>query len=461
MARVPLNIIGEAYADETLPFAAQETINAYPVLAETGGTRSVIALKGTPGLRSWGTVGTGTVRGNITMAGTAYFVADTALYSTTSSGTSTSLGTIEGSQRVGIAENGVQLLVVNGTKGWFYNRNTAAFGEVTDVDFPEADDCCFIGNYVACVDQDTDQWFISALSDVTNYDALDFASAETDTDGLLGILPLQQDVWLFGERSIEVWRNTGAADFPFERVTTIERGLAATFAKAKLDNTIYWLGENGIVYKAQGYSPVRVSKRPIEQAIAQEDLSEAFALAYEESGHAFFILTFPNGKTWVYDVASNMWHRRKSFEMERWRGNTYLFAYSKHLVGDTTQGIVWEMTRDVYTEGSDPLVWERKGQTISDPAGGYIRGAEIELGWDMGQGLATGQGSNPLIDFSYSDDGGRTFCDWRQVSAGTMADYQARARIHGLGRFRSRIPWLRYSEPTKRDLIWAAARGAD
>jgi hypothetical protein len=455
-AKLPVQIIGQAYGDESAPWAAQETINWYPIVAETDGTRTPVAFKGCPGLSLFGTVGTGTVRGNITMAGVLYVVADTTLYSVASDGTETSIGTIEGSGRVGIAENGIQLIVVNGSKGWFYNRNTLSFGEITDADFPEADDCCFIGNYVACVDQDTDEWFISALSDVTSYDALDFAAAETGTDGLLGILPLNREVWLFGESTIEVWTNSGAADFPFERIAVIEKGLAATFAKAKLDNTVYWLGENGIVYRAQGYGAVRVSTGPIEQAIASETLSEAFAFAYEEAGHAFFVLTFPNGKTWVYDAATRMWHRRKSFESPRWRANTYVYAYNKHLVGDTTSGQMWELDSDVYTDAGDALIAERKTQYHHENGNPFSL-SELELFFKPGVGLTTGQGSDPLVDVAYS--GGRTFSNFRSVKIGKLGEYERRARLFRFGQFKGSVMlWIRVSDPCNRDLYGASAR---
>lgn len=457
---IPLNLIGEAYADESLPWSAQEAINCEFIPAETDGTRSAGKMPGTPGLKSWATVGTGGWRGGIVMDGVAYVVMDTTLYSVASDGTETSLGTIEGSGRVGIAENGTQVIVCNGTKAWTYTVATLTFAEVTDADYSHSVDCCFIGQYIAHVEGDSDQWFISALADATSYDALDFAAAETATDDLKGILALNRDVWLFGGSSIEIWANTGAADFPFERIAVVEKGLAATFAKAKLDNTVYWLGHDGIVYRAQGYSAIRVSKRPIEQAIRDETLSEAFAFGYEDGGSAYFVLTFPSGKTWVYNVATNRWHRRKSFEQDRWRANGYLYAYTKHLIGDSSQGIVWELDHDTYAEGTDALVWERKTQYVH-ANGEYIRGAELELEFEAGVGLATGQGSDPIVEMCYSDDGGRTYKDWRQESLGTIADYAARVRFHGLGRFRQRAFWLRISDPVPRVLLAATGRAAD
>lgn len=458
--RIPLDLIGEAYADDTLSWADQESINCFPVLSEAPGARSAIAQKGTPGLRSFGTVGTGGNRGAIKMRGVAYHVMDTGLYSVDAAGTGTLLGTIEGTGRVGMAQNGTQLVIVNGSgatgKGYVYNIGTLVFAEITDADFLKADDVFFIGNYFFFINQTVDEAFISALGDGTAYDALDFITAENSPDGLVGGIELNGDALLMGEETIEVWAFTGAALFPFERRTTISRGLAATFAKAKLDNTVYWLGDNAVAYRLEGYTPRRVSKGPIEKALSEETVSEAFAMAYEAEGHAFFMVTL--GKTWAWDVASrHMAHRRKSFEMDRWRGNTILYCYGKYLVGDSTAGTVWEMTRDVYAEGNAPLVWERKTQVVH-ANGEYIRALELELEFDMGQGLTTGQGSDPTVDMCYSDDGGRTFCDWRQRSLGKIGQYRNRVRFHGLGRFRQRMFWIRVADAVKRDLLAASGR---
>lgn len=455
--KLPVQIIGQAYSDDSLPWAAQELINWYPVVAETDGTRTRLALKGTPGLTEFGSIGTGTVRGAVVMGGVLYVVADTTLYSVDSGGAETSLGTIEGSNRVGIAENGSQVVVVNGPKGWVYSV-AGGFVQITDSDFPGADDCFFLGEYIVLVRDDSDQFNISAIADATSWAGGDFASAHTDTDLLMGGLSLNREAWLFGARSIEIWPNTGAADFPFERSAVIEHGIASTFAKAKLDNTVYWLGDNGIVYRARGYSAERVSTSPIEQAIAGETLSEAFAFAYEEAGHAFFVLSFPNGKTWVYDVPTGFWHRRKSYDTERWRANCYVFAYGKHLIGDTANGKIWELDETAYDEGGEHLIAERKTQYFHKD-GNPFSVSEIELFFKPGPGLTTGQGSDPLVDVSYSKDGGRTFVSPRQARIGKKGEYERRARLYRFGQFKgSAMLWIRVADPVNRDLMGASVR---
>lgn len=459
MPRVPVPFVGDAYADDVLMFAAQETVNWLPEKSERSGTLSETILKTPDGLSQFAQVGNGTIRGSVMMAGVLYVVADTMLYSIATDGSATALGTIEGSGRVGISENGYQVIVVNGAKGWTYNKNTAVFAQITDPDFPGADTCAFLDQYIILNRPGTSQFFISALADATNYSPLDFASTESETDNLLGVLVSHREVWLFGERSIEIWANTGASPFPFERISgaTIQRGAASKFSFANLDNSVFWLGEDGVVYRANGYQPVRISTRPIEQAIGNETLSEASAIAYQKGGHSFFVLTFPNGKTWIYDASSGAWHRRKSFGIERWRGNVYVFAYGRHLIGDFQSGKLWELKDDVYTEGTDPLVSERKTQYLSDSVSNWHRMSELEIIFNTGVGLTTGQGSVPMVDLRYSDDGGNTFTNFRQASLGAKGQYGKRVRFHGLGRAIQRVFHVRVSDPVRRDLISSEA----
>src|SRR5690348_4591381 len=125
--RIPIDFVGESYADETRSWSSQEAINCEVIQAEVKGTRSPAKMRGTPGLASFGTVGTGGWRAGVVMGDVAYVVMDTTLYSVDSSGAGTSLGTIEGAGRVGIAENGSQVIVVNGTKAWTYTPATSTF----------------------------------------------------------------------------------------------------------------------------------------------------------------------------------------------------------------------------------------------------------------------------------------------------------------------------------------------
>jgi len=450
-----LNIVGQAYADETAPLASQESINWFPESVETDGTRSVIAMKGTPGLQSFGLVGTGTVRGSVVMGGVLYVVADTQLYSVASDGTATSLGTVSGTGRVSMAQDGTYVVLVNGALGWTYKPSTSTFAQITAGAFYAADTVAWVNQVFVFNRSGTGQFFWSGIADPTAYNALDFATAEAAPDNVLGVLADHGELWVFGSDSVEVRRF-----IPFSNLAAvIQRGCASAYSFCAAANTVFWLGSDGVMYVSQGYNALRISTRPIEQALGSETLSSAFMFAYEDNGHAFICLTFPSGKTWVYDYVMKMWHRRQSYNMTRWRANTYIRAYNKHLVGDINNGQLWEMRHDVYTEGSDPLIAERKTQFFSQNQD-WIYGASLELVLNSGVGTTSGDGSSPVVEMRYSDDGGRNFSTWRWENFGRLGEYNARVFFSRLGRFRSRLFHIRISSPVRRDLI-AATGDAD
>lgn len=458
MPVTPFNLIGGAYSDEVLPLAAQESINWYPEVVETEGARNVIALKGTPGLQTFATVGVGPIRGMRVMSGELYVVSGHSLYQVDSGGVATELGTVDGSGRVGIADNGSQICIVTGNQGYTYDNTIATFARIDDPDFPGPHTVAYLDGY-GIYDATDGRFFISENGDFRTIAAIDFASAESGPDPLMAVFVDHFELWLFGSETTEIWQNTGAADFPFERNqgTVIERGLGARHAVTKADNTVYWLGEDGMVYAAAGYIPQRISTHPIEKDIQDTGFAQAFMWNYRDKGHWFIVLCLPDGKTWVYDAAVKLWHRRKSYGMERWRVNAYARAYDKHIVGDYENGTLWEMRSDVYTEGDQPLVAERKTQYGHNEQRPTFHHAQ-EIVFETGVGLVTGQGSDPIVELCYSNDGGRNFCNWKPRSLGETGDYGARARWHGLGRFTSRLLHVRIADPVKRNLIASTAR---
>lgn len=462
MRRIELPIVGAAYADDTKTIANQDSINYYPEAVEVDGGRVVKALKGTPGLSSLTAGLNSAVRGMLVMNGVLYVVAGTLLYSVNAAGVATSLGTVPGSDRVGMAENGYQLVVVNGTDGYVYNRNTAAFAQITDTDFLGADTCCFLDQYIIFNDPDTEDFYISALEDATSFDALDIQATESRTDKLVAVAVFQRRLVAFGERSIEVYENTGASDFPFERVpgVEIEVGCGAKHSIAQLSTGIYWLGSDGRFYQAMGYQAEPISTRAIEQELSDETLSECIAWAYEDQGHKFIVWTFPNGRTYVYDASVGdpriAWHHRTSYGYDNWRAVAYAKAYGKHLVGDSVAGNIFEMSRDVFQENSGPLISERYGQYYHQN-GLAIRICDIELLFDTGNGLASGQGSDPKCELRYSTDYGRTWTDWEQASLGTTGQSDTRVRFTGPGTVRQCMFHVRVSDPIRRDLLGAYA----
>lgn len=460
----------QSYRHRSLPVSAQRLVNMYAE-QQPQDAKTPVAVMRTPGLTSFSQVGSGPIRGLATMDGLLYVVSGNTVYKVLANGSATALGTLStASGPVSMDASASQLVIV--TNPAAYVATSTTLTQITDVDFPGASTVSYLDGYHIFTRPDTQTFFISDLLNAASYDALDFASAESSPDDLLRVLVDHREIWLFGERSTEVWVNTGAASFPFERQpgSILERGTAAAMSPAKMDNSVYWLGDDRIIYKAEGYAPRRVSTHAIEQAISgYTTVSDAVGFSYSADGHSFYVLTFPTAlATWVYDAATQLWHERDSrasdVSISRWRASSYTYAYGKHLVGDYSAGTVWEMDHDIYAEGSEDLVWTACSPPIH-AEGKRMFLSRLELDMETGVGLDGGvQGSDPQAMLSWSDDGGRTWTSetWaplgQSASVGGIGVYRTRVRWHRLGgAFRQRVFKVSGSDPVKAVILAAYA----
>lgn len=404
----------------------------------------------------------GPIRGLWNMAGVMYAVSGGMLYSISSLGTSTVLGgTIGGSGPVSMADNGTQLCIVNGVNGYIYSIS-AGFQLITDPNFLPANTVTFFDNYFVFDAAGTNQFFISASLDGTSYSSLDRASAEVSPDYVVGTANQQENLLIFGQRTIETWYDSGDLNFPFARYdgATIERGCVAPLTILKEDNSVFFLGNDLIFYRLNGVIPVRISTHALESTWGQYTTqSDAFAFSYTWQGHKFIALTFPTGNaTFKYDIATNLWHERESFAVNgssqlRWRGNAHVSCYNKEFIGDAFSGQVGYLDATTYTElGNMMIGYMVSPITHSDRKRVFVSRFELDI--EQGVGLTTGQGSDPQVMLDWSDDGGRTFVSqqlWQ--SMGKIGAYKKRLRWLRLGQFRNRVYRVIISDPVPINII--------
>ena len=220
------------------------------------------------------------------------------------------LGSVEIRGYVSSTNDGVLFVFVDGYKGYFYDDD-AGLREITDANFYPSNAVAFLDGFFIFNRRGTGQFFI-ARGDT--FDGTEFASAAGAPDDTITLLVDHRELWLFGEYTIEVWYNSGAADFPFERLqgAFIEKGIAGPNLADKADNTVYWVGNDRIIYMAQGYQPIRISTHAVEFDLQQStQMEESTLFTYTQEGHIFICLNIKDlKKTWVFDVASGMWHER-------------------------------------------------------------------------------------------------------------------------------------------------------
>ena len=441
--------------------ANNRMVNMYPEIIAEGGKEPAF-LNRAPGLRLLTTVGQGPVRGEWQYGGYAYIVSGNTLYRIDNLYNITTIGVVANDGPVSMSDNGTQLFIACNGPSFVYNATTLAFAQITDVDFPGALTVSYLDGYFVFIEPNSQRVWTTTLLDPLSIDPLDFASAEGSPDNLVSSITDHSEVWLFGTNSVEVWYDAATgAGFPLQRIQGAfnEIGCAATYSVAKLDNGLFWLGADnrgqGVVYRSQGYTGVRVSTHAVEWQIQQYgNISDAIAYTYQQDGHAFYVLTFPTAQaTWVYDIAAQAWHERASFTngaFSRHRSNCQMFFNSEVIVGDFQNGNIYAFDLDVYADGSLPQKWLRSWRALPTGTNTLKRTAQHSLQLDCETGV--GGTTDPQVMLRWSDDGGHTWSNEHWKGMGMVGEYGTRVIWRRLGmtmKLRDRVYEVSGTDPVK------------
>jgi hypothetical protein len=395
-------ILGSTYVARSVNAADARMVNLFPEVIPEGGKEPAF-LQRCPGMVLLSTMGIGPVRGLWAFSpndGVGFVVSGTQLYKIDNAYTPTLIGTVAGTGPVSMADNGTQLFIAANGPSYIYNNTTNAFGQILDPDFPGAVTVCYLDGYFVFNEPNSQKMWVTTLLDGTSIDPLEFASTEGSPDGLLAVVSNFREVWAFGTNSIEVWYDSGATDFPLQRIQGAfnELGCAAPYSIAKMDNGLFWLGRDrrgqGIVYRANGYQGQRISTHAVEWQIQQySDMSDAIAYTYQQDGHSFYVLIFPTANTtWVYDASTQAWHERAGFvdgAFTRHRSNCQMAFNNKIVVGDYENGNIYAFDLDVYADNGQIQKWLRTWRALPTRQNNLKRTAHhsLQLDCETGVGL--------------------------------------------------------------------------
>lgn len=465
------NFVGGAYKARSVNFDAQECLNLYPEMSESGTSKSVAALIGTPGLEEYKIISGQACRGlHRFNADIAIVVMGDQVWRNNRVGSNNLLGTIDGNASLArMADNGTTVMLVTGANGYFIDPIALTLTPIVDGAFVGADFVGFVAGRFVWNKPGTGQFqYTEPYS--TSFSALNFYTAESSPDNLVALAINHSEVWLYGPNSVETWALTGDNSDPFGRIqgAQMETGIDAAASLAKMDNTLFWLGGDdrgrGIVMKAVGYSQAqRVSTHAIEYAIASYgDVSDAIAWTYQQEGHTFYVLNFPAAdKTWVFDAATSLWHERAWYgndqQLHRVRGIVQMEFDGDTIVGDWEVNTLYRLKLDTYLDGTREIIRRRTAPHLSsDLKQQMFHSLTIDMETGVGRSGTQSVVTNPQAMLQWSDDGGHTWSNEYWVPMGRLGEYKTRARWRRLGKSRDRVFRVTITNPVKVVIVGAS-----
>ncbi|MBI2725399.1 MAG: hypothetical protein HYX42_04030 [Polaromonas sp.] len=461
----PIALFGIGNQGKSPNVDAQQRKNLY-VEVQQDAEKHVLTMYPTPGLVSFVNFGASPIRGLYEKGDVLYVAHKSTLYKVANNGEITVLGSLlTTAGRVGFSDNGTQIILVDGANGYIYNTVTLVFVRITDVDFPGADTVTFLNGRFIVNKPGTGQFFISASYDGLNWDALDFATAESDPDNLVRVISEQGQLVLYGEKTTEFWGDSGAQDFPYAKIggSAIEWGLAARWSLTKFMDSLIFLRKNRLgqvqVCVQNGSNCQAVSTPEMDYNFSQyAAFSDVTGFAYMLSGHPFYQINFPTANvSWLYDGQSKSWSKIESGG-GRHRSEIQSQLLGKSYASDYENGKLYRIAEGVYTDDGATIVREFTSRHVAN--GDYTHLSQLWLEMEAGVGLQTGQGNDPQLMMQVSRDGGHEWGAevWR--SFGPVGQYKARAVFNRIGRFRDGLFKFRVTDPVKTVFVAAWGRQA-
>ena len=408
MAQYP-GFIGGSYQSRSLSQSADRTYNLYAEQPESKSGKTAAALYGRPGMSTFCTLPTSPVRGLWAGDERLFAVSGSRLYEVFAGGTYNDRGDVgNDNQPAQMFPNGNQLLVISGGYAWLDTGTSISQALYEDSSPVAVRQGAFLDNYFIAAKPDSRLFNISSLLNGSTWDSRDVAVKEGYPDHIAAVLADHEDLWLGGEQTIEIWRDTGNADFPFERIpgAFLQLGVLAPWSLMRLFGAVAFLGgdpDGGIgAYVTRGYLPTRVSTHAVEAAWSSYSTvadAESFGLCCD--AHNFWVTTFPTADaTWVYDLKTGLWFEWGSGASGRWKARGHAYVFGKHLVGDYASGNLYEVSNALYDDSGSTIPFERTAPHLSDENQRMCY-HEFRLDMEPATSLA--------ITLASSNDGGKNF----------------------------------------------------
>jgi hypothetical protein len=385
-----------------------------------------------PGERLLVNLGASPVRGVFRQAGTfgGDFIATqgTTQYRVDADGVATALGTVTGSDRSITAATATR--AITAANNIAYSTNGTTVTAVVMPDGRPVSSVAQLNGYFIFTESESARFYWTEPGE-TNPDGLSFATTESSPGFNVKVERVGDELWFLKEEGVEVWVPTGDADLPFQRVPgrNYDKGARSKDAVCRFDNSVAWVGNDGILYRGDS-APVRISDHALEEQIRKATPDSLRMWSFAIDGHSLLCLTLDSG-TYAYDASSQQISEFASYGRVGWRCHVGDAGETFTVGGSDTDGRLYVLDPEVSNDDGDVLYRALTGgiPVVGNP----VRCDCLDLY------ATTGTAEDPNVyakaRISWSDDF-ETYGDFEDISIGRQGRYGEPIRINRLGAMR-------------------------
>ncbi len=279
-----------------------------------------------------------------------------------------------------------------------------------------------------------------------------YVTAEQSPDLLVAVHSRWNEIWLFGEKTVELWYNDGVTPFvPFSG-GVISTGCLSPHTIKYARDSYYWVNENREVVRSTGQS-YQIISDPIKNLLRDsESVSDAIGDYVTVGGEDWYILSLPSygdfGVTIVYDIRKDEWQgewnyfettdfQNSRYRIRQFRMNAYTYVplWNLHLIGDTRTGEIYSLSKEFSDDAGDLIrsYWV----TGNINHGSSLRKRSYKLWFRILRGEGATD-SAPVFMLRWRDDGSKVWSNTIELSLGESGDYEYFVAANRLGMYRTR-----------------------
>lgn len=474
-------LVGPSYMSQSTAVADEETINWYIETMESQGSiapsssyggktaATIRSLFGTPGLGLWATLPQKPVRGSCWTGSRRFFVGGGQLWEMSSGAVPTLRGVVANDGTpVSFTFSGVDVLLISAGRAYNFHLATNVLTDVTGSLAGVPVKAEYQGGYFIAIFQNSNQYQFSALFDGTTWPGIQVNAVSVFQENINSIISNHNELWIFGNLHAQPYQDTGSVEvFDIVQGIMLEKGSGATFGPCRVDNSVFWVGqdERGSFgcWRSNNYTPQRVSTYAVETDLTSfGSIAGMVTYSYESRGHLFWVLYLPGSQwSWVFDVKEQLWHKRASWNGAVWGPHwswNHIFCDGKHLVGDWNSGNIYWMDDQFLDDNGTAIGAYRRSPIVTEEME-WIYHAQLVLDFDTGLApqppLLDGAGNprQPQVMLRWSDDRGKTWSNVYTIDLGFAGQYKTRVIKRRLGRSRYRIYEISMTDKVKRVLV--------
>lgn len=311
-----------------------------------------------------------------------------------------------------------------------------------------------------------------------SYGVQQYFNAESSSDNVRAIAAIGANLYLFGYKTVEIWQRGSSEDATWQRqsyTANMSNGLQSPNSVAICGSNLYYLGSGESYAKGvlmvSGQTYTKISEDWLDDKLLQETGDSAYAFAYAQGNHNFYVLHLGNlQETWCYDTETREWHQRTSRVLDtgvetRWRA-TDMVWFKGQFIAFANDGCEYRHSESYWREdygnrivdgkpASLPMIRHRQGAVIVNDEKPFIFN---ELTVEANVGTWADYKLQPDLLLEVSRDGGNTFGVVRHAKMGKTGQYSHRIRFPMLGYNRLCVLKLTYSHPTSLELTACSQR---